>query len=123
MVKQLGLPTFFLTLSCADLGWNELISMISKLEGSVLNQDEIQDLSYQDKCKLLNNNLVLVAIHFQFRVEMFLKEIIFDVPLSQTKYYVIRVEFQVRGSPHIYYFLWIVNAPISSEKTIVSYTE
>ena len=25
MVKQLGIPTFFLTLSCADLRWNELI--------------------------------------------------------------------------------------------------
>ena len=29
MVKQLGLPTFFMTLSCADLRWNELISIIS----------------------------------------------------------------------------------------------
>ena len=33
MVKQLGLPTFFMTLSCADLRWNELISIISKLKG------------------------------------------------------------------------------------------
>ena len=89
----------------------------------MLSQDKIQDLSYQDKCKLLNKNPVLVARHFQFRVEMFLKEIILDVPLSQTKYYVIRVEFQVRGSPHIYSFLWIVNAPILSEKTTESYTE
>ena len=30
MVKQLGTPTFFLTLSCADLRWNELISIITK---------------------------------------------------------------------------------------------
>ena len=33
MVKQLGIPTFFLTLSCADLRWNELISIIAKLNG------------------------------------------------------------------------------------------
>ena len=26
MVKQLELPSFYLTLSCADLRWNELIS-------------------------------------------------------------------------------------------------
>ena len=31
MVKQLGIPTFFLTLSCADLRWNELVSIFSKL--------------------------------------------------------------------------------------------
>ena len=56
MVKQLGLPTFFFTLSCADLRWNELISKILKLEGSVLSEDEIQDLSYQNRCKLLNKS-------------------------------------------------------------------
>ena len=31
MVKQLGLPTFFMTLSCADLRWNELLAIISRL--------------------------------------------------------------------------------------------
>ena len=70
MVKQLGLPSF---LSCAYLRWNELISIISKLEGNMLCEDEIQDLSYQDRCNLLNKNSVLVARHFQFRVEMFFK--------------------------------------------------
>ena len=89
----------------------------------MLSEDEIQDLSYQDRCKLLNKNLVLLARHFQFRVEMFFKEIILHGPLVKTEYYVIRVEFQVRGSPHIHSFLWIVNASILSEKTIESYTE
>ena len=32
MVKQLGRPTFFLTLSFADLRWNELVESISKLK-------------------------------------------------------------------------------------------
>ena len=31
MVNQLGVPTFFLTLSCADLKWDELIENIQKL--------------------------------------------------------------------------------------------
>ena len=31
MVKQLGLPTYFMTLSCADLRWNELPTIISRL--------------------------------------------------------------------------------------------
>ena len=123
MVKQLCLPTFFLTLSRADLRWNELISIISKLGGSVLSEDEVQDLFYQDRCKLLNKNPVLVARHFQFRVEMFFKEIILDGLLGKRIYYVIRVGFQVRGNPHTHCFLWIFNAPVLSEKTIESYTE
>ena len=31
MVKQLGVPTFFLTLSCADLRWKEYLELIQKL--------------------------------------------------------------------------------------------
>lgn len=53
-----------------------------------------------------------MARHFQYRVEYFFKNIIVNGPLEKTKYYAIRVEFQVRGSPHIHSFLWIANAPI-----------
>ena len=37
-------------------------------------------------------------------------------------YYAIRVEFQVRGSPHIHSFLWVLNAPVLTEKTVAEYT-
>ena len=30
MVKQLGIPTWFMTLSCADLRWNETFQIIAK---------------------------------------------------------------------------------------------
>ena len=41
MVKQLGLPTFFMTLSCADLRWNELISITATLRGETLTDNEM----------------------------------------------------------------------------------
>ena len=31
MVKQLGIPTFFLTLSCADIRWNKILAIIREL--------------------------------------------------------------------------------------------
>ena len=68
MVKQLGLPTFFMTLSCADLRWDELVSIISKLNGLNLSEDEIKNLDYFKRCEILNNNPVLLARHFQYRV-------------------------------------------------------
>ena len=68
-------------------------------------------MCYQDRCDTLNKNPVLVAKHFQYRVEGFFKEIVLNGPLGKTKYYAIRVEFQVRGSPHIHSFIWILNAP------------
>lgn len=111
MVKQLGPPTFFLTLSCADLRWNELVSIICKLKGRNMSDDEINSIDYTERCKLLNSNPVLVARHFQYRVEAFFKDIILNGPLGKTQYYAIRVEFQVRGSPHIHSFLWTKDTP------------
>ena len=53
--------------------------------------------------------------HFQYRVEMFFKEIVVDGSLQKTKYFGIHVEFQRRGSPLIHSFLWIVNAATLSK--------
>ena len=62
MVKQLGLPTFFMTLSCADLRWNELISIISKLKGERLSEEQINNMSYFERCSYLNLNPVLLVL-------------------------------------------------------------
>ena len=61
MVKQKGLPTYFLTLSCADLRWDELLHIIAKLNGIDIKETEI---NYFRKCELLNKNPVLTARHF-----------------------------------------------------------
>ena len=66
MVKQLGVPTFFLTFSCADLRWNDMFYAISKASGIDISEDEISGMSYSDRCKLLNENPVIVATHFQY---------------------------------------------------------
>ena len=105
MVKQLGIPTFFLTLSCADLRWNEILAIIRKLNEADF---DISSLSYHDRCKLLNENPVVIARHFQYRVKISSKSFVVYGTLGKTKYYVIRVEFQVRGSPHIHSFIWIL---------------
>ena len=93
MVKQLGLPTFFMTLSCADLHWNELVEIITKLNGREISEKEISNLNYFERTKILNSNPVLLARHFQYRVETFFKYIVIDGPLGKVQYYAIRVEF------------------------------
>ena len=62
-------------------------------------------LSYHERCHTLSKNRVLVAKHFQYRIEMFFKVIVLDGPLGKTQYYAIRVEFQVRESPHMHSFI------------------
>ena len=70
-----------------------------------MSEETIDNLTYHDRCRLLNSNPILVARHFQYRVEVFFKEIVVDGPLGKTKYYAIRVELQVGGSPHVHCFL------------------
>ena len=49
-----------MTLSCADLRWNELIGVISKLNSLNLSDNDINNMFYQKRCDTLNKNPVLV---------------------------------------------------------------
>ena len=110
----------FLTLSCADLRWNELVEIISKLNSLGLTKENVEGLNYFERCNILNSNAVLLARHFQHRVEIFFKEILIirDGPLGKVKYYAILAEFQFRSSPHILSFLWVLNALTLVQNTI-----
>ena len=46
MVKQLGLPTFFMTLSCADLHWNELISIAAILNKERMKEADVYNMDF-----------------------------------------------------------------------------
>ena len=63
-----------LTLSCADLKWNGIISIISKLDPEELSDEDVINLSYHERWIFLNINPVLVTRHFQLCVEVFFKK-------------------------------------------------
>ena len=66
-----------------------------------ISEEDHENLSYHDRCRLLNSNTALIARHFQYQLEVFFEEIVVDVPLAKIKYYAIHVEFQVCGSTHV----------------------
>ena len=43
------------------------------------------------------------------------------MPLGKTQCYAVRAEFQVRGSPHIHSFIWILNPPKLTKVNINDY--
>ena len=53
MIKQLGPPTWWLTLSCADLRWKEIYKILSRLKGNELSDEEIDQMSYKERCDML----------------------------------------------------------------------
>jgi len=113
MVKQLGIPTWFMTLSCADLRWPELFQIIARMQGKNMSNEEVDALSYNDRCSMLNLNPVVVAKHFQYRVETFFTEVLLSnaKPIGKIVYYALRIEFQMRGSPHLHALIWTSDCP------------
>ena len=102
MIKQLGLPTFFITLPSVDVWCHELIEIIRSEESDVLTEDDIYNMNYFDRTRIPNSNHVFFARHFQYMAEVIFKKIVSDGALSKVKYRAIRVELQVRGSAHIH---------------------
>ena len=74
MIKQLSCPSFFITLPCADLHWEEIPKIIAAANGHSFSSDELKTLDYFEKCKFLNANPILLARHFQHLVTIFLKQ-------------------------------------------------
>ena len=106
-----------MVLSAAYLKRNELVFTANKLHKLNTSEKDIENLTYHERCCLLYSNRVFVARHFQYRLQVFLKEIVVDDPLGKTKCYSIRVEFQVCGSPHVHCFLCVPNAPVLTSNT------
>ena len=111
-----------MTLSCVDLIWDELISIIASLREENLQDEDIQNMDFFTTCTYLNLNPVLLARHFQYRIETFFQVIVLDGPLGKVKYHAIRIEFQVLGSPHAHSFLWVLIAPVLSKDNIFPFT-
>ena len=120
MVKQLGIPTWFMTLSCADLRWPELFKIVARTQGRDITEDAIEALSYTERCHMLNANPVVTAKHFQHRVETFFSEVLLSQinPIGKITYYDLRIEFQMRGSPHLHALIWTSDCPRLTSENI-----
>jgi hypothetical protein len=107
MVDSLGSPTFFITLSPADMYWPELFISLGVADPSTLTNEE--------RRKLLNANPVPAAQHFHLRMKAILETIILNnkskLFTHKVANYWYRIEFQARGSPHIHMLIWLENAP------------
>ena len=125
MVKQLGIPTWFMTLSCADLRWPELFQIIARIKGTNMSDKEVEALSYSERCSMLNLNPVVVAKHFQYRVETFFKEVLMSNanPIGKIIYYALRIELQMRGSAHLHALIWTSDCPKLTSENSQAYRE
>ncbi|KAK3931895.1 ATP-dependent DNA helicase [Frankliniella fusca] len=101
MVEQIGLPTVFITLSCADGHWEDLYKLMT--------HKDILSLSPRERRQLVQDNPHIVDAFFDYRVNVLINKLL-QTHFKVTDYWY-RVEYQHRGSPHIHGVFWFENAP------------
>ena len=109
MIRQLGTPTWFCSFSAAETKWAPLLKCLSKLVNKVeLSDDEIERLTWQEKCYLIKSDPVTCARYFEHRIQTFIANVLKDasVPIGDIADYFYRVEFQQRGSPHVHMLVY-----------------
>jgi hypothetical protein len=118
MIRQLGIPTFFVTFSAADRRWIEIDNAILKTLGKPpMTPEEHQNMTWEQHCDIIMSNPVAAAKMFQERVHTFMKDVIMSEanPIGEVEDYYYRTEFQQRGWPHIHMVVWVKNAPKLNE--------
>ena len=128
MVRQLGIPTWFFTVSAADMQWPDVIQTIARQFGTELSDNDVKELSYAGRTLWLRSNPVTAARQFQYRLELLFKDVLMSTakPLGNVIDYVIRIEFQARGSPHAHTLIWIKDAPkvdVNEDEEVCSFID
>ena len=113
MFRTLGPPTFFITLSADDNNWTDLMVVLSKCKGQNLSEEQASELSPSEKRALMTTNPVVTARHFAHRFQCLSREVIKGTgqPIGKVLDFFWRIEFQLRGSPHVHSMWWIKDAP------------
>ena len=111
MIRSLGTPAFFLTISYDDTNAEDLISMLHQVQHGT--KTDVSKLSYEDRRNLLNRYPMHAARHYNHRIQAFIQLFKDDETLfgGRVSHHTVRIEFQARGSPHAHMLLWIENAP------------
>ncbi|XP_062584589.1 uncharacterized protein LOC134246276, partial [Saccostrea cucullata] len=114
MIRQLGLPTWFMSFSAADTRWNDLIRALGVLNDDKQYTDsEIESMTWTEKSKLIQKDPITCTRYFDHRFRTFLNTVLKSDhhPIGKIQDFFYRVEFQQRGSPHVHMIVWIENAP------------
>ena len=112
MLHSLGIPTWFLTLSAADLHWPEIIQAIAVQIGQHLSHENILKLSIAERSRYLQQNPVTCVCMFQHHVDSFFMHYLLNKtqPLGAI-IDLIKIEFQMRGAPHAHCLLLVKDSP------------
>ena len=69
MIRQLGPASLFCSFSSAETQWTHLLRILGKL---VNNKEytELENLNWEEKCKLIQSDPVTCARHFDYQIKV-----------------------------------------------------
>ena len=110
-----------MSFSSAETRWKHLLQILSQsVHGKVLTEEELSQLTWFQKSDSIKSDPVTCARHFDHQVKKFLADILQcpQKPIGEIEDYFYKVEFQMRGSPHIHMLAWVKGSPAldSTEK-------
>lgn len=110
-IRCLGPPTYFITLSCNDLNWNDMRIALLKADGR--EDVDPSNLTINETQLLVEKYPVIISRHFMIRLNAFMKFIknTDGILGGKVKDFWWRIEFQNRGSPHAHMLFWIEDHP------------
>ena len=93
-----------------------------------MSEEDVSQLSWDEKCEILRSNPVTAARQFNYRVDKFFSVFLKSSsnPLGKLNDYFIRIEFQARGSPHAHALLWVQDSPrinVQSDQEVCDYVD
>ena len=113
MLRSLGTPTFFITFSADDHHWKDLMVVLANCSGRNLTEEQVDLLTDEERRDFMASNPVVTARHFAHRFQCLVKEVIkgSGKPIGEVINFFWRIEFQLRGTPHVHSLWWIKDAP------------
>jgi hypothetical protein len=112
MIRQLGPPTFFVTLTSVERLWTPLIEALYKLNAKQLNLPDFNNLDSTHIAELIRSDPVTCALYYKHCTDAFRKLLQKESSIiGEVVDFFFVTEFQHRGSEHEHALIWIKNAP------------
>lgn len=105
MMRQLGPASLFSSFLSAETRWTHLLRILGQVvDLKQYTDDELENLNWEEKCRLIQSDPVTCARHFDFQIRQFLRNFLLSPasPVGSISDWFYRVEYEQRGSPHMH---------------------
>lgn len=129
MIRELGPATLFCSFSSAETQWTHLLRILGELvDKKQYSNNELENLNWEERCRLIQSCPVTCARHFHYQVSHFLRNFLSSSaqPLGKISDWFYRVEYQQRWPPHIYMLIWLEGVPqfqVNSDSEVAAFID